>query len=83
MSQTQKCESCGMPIATGVYCQYCTDETGKLQSFEVRFERMVEWAVEQDPKSDRAAVEKDTLAHMSTLPAWKDHPRVKAAATQR
>jgi hypothetical protein len=26
------CESCGMPIETGRYCGYCTDETGQLQS---------------------------------------------------
>ena len=28
----------------------------------------------------REAAERDTLAHMATLPAWRDHPRVKAGS---
>ena len=28
-----------MAIPVGPYCQYCVDETGKLQTFEQRFER--------------------------------------------
>jgi hypothetical protein len=32
-----------MPIETGRYCGYCTDESGQLQSFDQRFERMVAW----------------------------------------
>ena len=32
-----------MPIETGRYCGYCTDETGNLQSFDERFERMTAW----------------------------------------
>jgi hypothetical protein len=39
MTTTAACESCGMPIETGRYCGYCTDETGALQSFDERFER--------------------------------------------
>ena len=26
----------------------------------------------------RETAERDTLAYMATLPAWRDHPRVKA-----
>jgi hypothetical protein len=37
MSTAQACESCGMPIETGRYCGYCTDENGVLQSFDERF----------------------------------------------
>ena len=35
---TAACESCGMPIESGRYCGYCTDETGALQPFEERFD---------------------------------------------
>jgi hypothetical protein len=78
MSSTS-CESCGMPIAKGPYCEHCVDDTGKLQSFEVRFERMLVWQARQKPKASREQLERDTLAHMSAMPAWKNHPRIKAA----
>lgn len=74
---THKCESCGMPIETGRYCAYCVDETGALQDFDTRFGRMVDWQL-RERGGDRAQAEKDTLAYMATLPAWRDHPRVKA-----
>jgi hypothetical protein len=76
------CESCGMPIEAGLYCQHCVDERGELQSFEDRFERMVEWRKRQEPQFPRAELERKTLAYMATMPAWKDHPRVKAGAKQ-
>jgi len=72
-----KCESCGMPIESGPYCAYCVDESGKLQPFDERFERMVQWAQRHEPGLDRAAAEKKTLAYMATMPAWKEHPRVR------
>ena len=75
---THNCESCGMPIENGRYCQHCVDETGVLQDFDTRFGRMVDWQL-REQGGERAAAERDTLAYMSTLPAWRDHPRVKAA----
>ena len=75
---THTCESCAMPIESGAYCQYCTDDDGNLQDFDVRFERMVGWCMREDPAIDRAAAEQQTLAHMATMPAWTDHPRVRA-----
>ena len=75
------CESCGMAIEAGPYCQYCVDEKGKLQPFEERFERMVQWQARKEPATPRMEVEKKTLAYMATMPAWKDHPRVRAAAS--
>lgn len=68
------CESCGMPIERGPYCRHCVDETGKLQDFATRFERMVAWQVGRG--SPRARAERETIAHMAALPAWKDHPEV-------
>lgn len=72
------CDSCGMPIETGRYCQFCTDADGNLQSFEERFARMVEWRARRDPGASRADVEAATRAYMATMPAWKDHPALAA-----
>jgi len=74
------CESCGMPIETGPYCRHCVDDHGRLQSFEKRFEGMVQFMARQEPKASRAELERKTLAYMATMPAWRDHPRVKGAA---
>lgn len=71
-----KCQSCGMPIESGIYCSHCVDENGKLQEFAVRFERMVAW--QERRGSSRAKAEEETIAYMATLPAWADHPEVKA-----
>ena len=72
------CDSCSMPIESGTYCQHCVDEKGQLQPFDERFERMVQWQARREPKASRAELEKATLAFMAKMPAWKDHPRVKA-----
>jgi hypothetical protein len=72
------CESCSMPIETGPYCQYCVTDEGKLQPFEERFERMIAWQVKRTPDASRADLEAATLAFMAKMPAWKDHPRVRA-----
>ena len=74
MSHT--CESCGMPIDNGPYCRYCLDEHGHLQDFDTRFERMVQWALREDPALSRAAAEASTRAYMAKMPAWKQHPRL-------
>jgi C4-type Zn-finger protein len=74
------CESCGMPIESGRYCGYCTDAEGSLQPFEERFERMVSWQARREPDASREQLEAATLAYLATMPAWRDHPRVRAAA---
>jgi hypothetical protein len=76
MTSTTTCESCGMPLETGRYCDYCTDENGQLQSFGERFERMVGWQARRNPSAPRADLERETLDYMATMPAWRDHPRV-------
>jgi hypothetical protein len=75
------CESCSMPIETGTYCQHCVDERGELQPFEERLARMVAWQARRTPDKSPAELEEMTLAFMAKMPAWKDHPRVKARAT--
>jgi hypothetical protein len=73
------CESCGMPIETARYCPHCTDTEGRLQPFEERFERMVAWQARRDPAASREDLERATLAYMATMPAWRDHPAVRAS----
>jgi hypothetical protein len=65
-----------MPIESGRYCAHCVDETGELQVFETRFERMVVWAMQRDKSLTRADAERKTIAYMSAMPAWRGHPRV-------
>lgn len=74
------CESCSMPIESGRYCAYCTTAAGELQPFEERFEKMIGWQLRKQPTLSRAQAERDTLAFMAKMPAWKDHPRVRDAS---
>jgi hypothetical protein len=53
-----------------------------LQTFEERFTRMVQWMTRQKRNLSQADAEKETLAYMSQMPAWKDHPKVKAATAK-
>ena len=75
----EQCQSCAMPIESGSYCKYCADEKGHLQPFEERFERMVQWMSSQKPGLALAEAKKQTLDYMAQMPAWRDHPKLKAA----
>ncbi|HYU84951.1 MAG TPA: hypothetical protein VEK80_09090 [Kribbellaceae bacterium] len=68
-----------MPIESGHYCSYCTDAEGNLQSFDERFAAMVGWQSRRNPGEPVEKIERDTLAYMATMPAWRDHPKVRAA----
>ena len=83
MAEIQKtpCESCGMPIESGPHCSYCVDESGKLQPFDERFERMIQWTRRESPDISADDAEARTLAYMAKMPAWRDHPRVVAASS--
>jgi glycine cleavage system aminomethyltransferase T len=78
----EKCLSCGMPLteesrrAETDYCLHCADETGALQPFEERFERMTQWAMRKDGLS-REAAESSTREYMRQMPAWRDHPKLR------
>lgn len=71
-----QCESCGMSIDDGSYCQYCVDEKGQLQAFEERFERMLQWARKENPEQSLEQAKLQTRAYMRTMPAWKDHAKL-------
>lgn len=78
MTTTSSCESCGMPIESGRHCDYCTDDSGALQSFDERFARMAAWQARRDPAAAKDDIERKVLDYMATMPAWRDHPSVQA-----
>ncbi len=73
------CESCGMPIDSGRYCQFCTDSEGNLQDFDTRFATMVDWQRRRSPEASAADIEARTRAYMASMPAWRDHPTLADA----
>ena len=78
MGEATKCESCTMPIETGPLCEHCGDENGQLRPFEELFARMMQWTMRHEPSLAREAAERKTLEFMSSMPAWRDNPEVKA-----
>lgn len=83
MTDKHPCESCSMPIETGTYCSYCVTDTGELQPFDERFDKMVGWQLRQKPGVSRDQAERDTLSFMAKMPAWKNHPKLVAALKAR
>jgi hypothetical protein len=65
------------PAPTPGAHERCVGADGKLQPFDERFERMVQWQARKEPTLSRAELEKKKLAYMATMPAWKNHPRVR------
>ncbi|MBL4784649.1 MAG: hypothetical protein JKY49_04390 [Cohaesibacteraceae bacterium] len=71
------CDSCGMSIEAGPYCQHCADETGVLKDFEEMFERFVQWTLSQGEAVNRTDAEGKTKTYMKSMPAWQGHPSLK------
>ena len=69
------CQSCAMPMADAkpgtMYCQYCTDEHGKLKPYEVVFEGTTTGYFMQMQKMPRDKAEKAAREHLAQQPAWK------------
>jgi hypothetical protein len=65
-----------MTIDSGEYCEYCTDDSGDLRSFDETFERFVQFAMGRDADLDRATAETKTRGFMSSMPAWQGHPKL-------
>ena len=92
MSTEATCLSCGMPLTSAAdhargdeaipYCAHCTTESGELQPFEERFDRMTQWSMRKDGL-DRAAAERQTREYMRTMPAWRDHPALASPTSGR
>lgn len=72
------CQSCSMPIESGIYCQYCADEEGNLHAFEEQLARMTQFMRRQNPSLSAAESERRTLEYMSQMPAWRNHPDLLA-----
>src|SRR5260221_11074272 len=80
MTTAPACESCGMPIETGRYCSYCTDESGILQSFDERLERRGAWQARRNPGATGQELEPQTRPYMATMSAWRAPPRLPSPA---
>jgi len=74
MESNHNCESCGMSIDDGTYCQYCVNEKGELKAFDELFERMVQWTVKEEKNISHEDAKIKTRAYMRAMPAWKNHP---------
>ena len=80
MLQSDRCESCGMPLSTDddhalgdpsiPWCRFCTTADGSLQSRDERLERFTAWIARDGV--DREAARERAIAHMRAMPAWKD-----------
>ncbi len=68
------CQSCGMPMPGAepgvMYCDYCTDETGQLRSYEQVFEGTVTGYFMGMQKMARAEAEAAAREHLGKMPAW-------------
>ena len=70
----ESCGSCGMPLAEAkpgqMYCGYCTDDAGKLKSYEVVLEGTIRGQFMGMKKMARTEAEKAAREHLSRMPAW-------------
>jgi uncharacterized glyoxalase superfamily protein PhnB len=69
------CQSCGMPLRDAtpgvtMYCQYCTDEKGKLRPYEQILEGTTTGYFMAMQKMARPAAEKAAKEHLAKMPAW-------------
>jgi uncharacterized glyoxalase superfamily protein PhnB len=73
--QMSSCQSCGMPLkdaAPGVmYCQYCTDSSGKLKPYAEVLEGTMQGYFMAMQKMPRPQAEQAAKAHLAKMPAWK------------
>ena len=76
------CQSCGMPLTEAqpgqMYCQYCTDEHGKLKPYEVVLEGTTVGYFMHMQKMPRDKAESAAREHLGKMPAWKGRDTVGA-----
>jgi hypothetical protein len=65
----KRCESCGIPIKKGEYCEYCAPD-GKLKSREEIREGWINFSAKNEGIS-REEAEKKIDEEMKKLPFWK------------
>lgn len=66
-----KCESCGMPIESGHYCDHCIDDHGKLQTLDERLKRLTLFMQSRDPSLTSEEAREKAKDYMRQMPAWK------------
>lgn len=75
MEKRKFCHSCGHPTykeTNDIYCNYCTDENGKLLSADEVKTRLAEWFKKWQPNvTDEKALERAAL-YIKAMPAWAD-----------
>ncbi|NQU49950.1 MAG: VOC family protein [Planctomycetes bacterium] len=73
--QMTECQSCGMPLTEAkpgdMYCNYCTDDGGKLQSYESILEGTISGYFMGMQNMERAEAEVAAKEHLAKMPAWK------------
>jgi uncharacterized glyoxalase superfamily protein PhnB len=73
----ESCQSCGMPMpdakAGEMYCQYCTDEHGKLKPYDVVLEGTTVGYFMGMQKMPRDKAEAAAREHLAKMPAWHGH----------
>jgi uncharacterized glyoxalase superfamily protein PhnB len=72
------CQSCGMPLSNAqpgqTYCDYCTDDDGKLHPYERVLEGTISGYFMGMQKMERAEAEVAAKEHLSKMPAWQAQP---------
>ncbi|MHC4822524.1 MAG: VOC family protein [Planctomycetota bacterium] len=70
----ENCQSCGMPMTDAepglMYCDYCTDEEGKLRSFEDVLEGTIQGYFMGMQKMERGEAEVAAKEMLAKMPAW-------------
>ncbi len=73
---SNSCYSCGMPLmgdnARGSYCQFCTDENGKVLSKEQIKNGIAEWLSGWAPDDKSADFQKRAENYMKAMPEWAE-----------
>lgn len=82
IKKCESCYSCGMPFQTpedrslglggSEYCKYCTDEKGRLKSYEEILQLLADYLVHSQALNPSAAINM-AKEMMSEMPAWRNH----------
>lgn len=72
--KVESCGSCGMPLTAAepgqMFCQHCTDDSGKLRPYEQVLEGTIQGYFMAMQKMARAEAEPAAKAHLAKMPAW-------------
>ena len=69
------CQSCGMPLpdkGSAAYCQYCTDDKGKLKPREAVAEGIAAWLEQFSPNDGKVDFKKRAESYLKAMPAWAE-----------